>query len=242
MRQLVLSIDVGIKNLAFTLVSFDDKDFLNDSQLPINVLMCETIDLTDENMYHQTVTKNDCQLHHNKDGSIKNIVDRIDHFLQEYEPKWANFGEITECFIEQQPIHGITSVEALLFKHFRNRVTSISPCAMHSFFGIRNLDYEQRKEFTTSQATPFLNKFTKFRNYEKLKNHQADALMLFCYEIHKRHKECLIKEESRQKHAEIEEQFEKLQHMSVDTFLNQFKFTSEKLKKRKLSSFLGNSD
>jgi len=230
MRQLVLSFDIGIHNLAFTLIEYDDLDLLVDLPVPVSVIMSETCDITDDKLLHRTVPLTRCRLFHNKDGSIKNISDRVAHFLQEYEKKWLEYGNLSEVFIEQQPLQGVTSVEALLFQHYRDIVTSVSPVAMHKFLGIRHLDYHQRKEVTTTEATPFLKHLITFMNFHELQNHQADSLCLFCYEIHKRHQEKLRELYREDLHEKQQRDFEKLKKMSIDDFFEQFRYSGHKRK------------
>src|SRR5210317_1078063 len=51
-----------------------------------------------------------------------------------------------ENFNRETTPGGFTNIPTLLHYMFRDRVVLVSPVSMHTHFGMRHLDYEQRKE------------------------------------------------------------------------------------------------
>ena len=154
----------------------------------------------------------------------------MDHFFQEFEADWAKFGEIDEVFIEIQPPTGIVSVEALIFKRYRSKVKQISPNAMHKWFNISELDYEHRKAATVQHALRYLGDKSNFTWLER-QHDQADALLLFLFEMHRR-KEKLVKQmDQEERAARIDKNFKRLHDSSLDEFFEHFRHhTNKKIK------------
>jgi hypothetical protein len=111
----------------------------------------------------------DCRLYH-----TNHVADLIAHFIAQYE---YIFGISDVILIERQPPTGLTSIEALLTYAFRDKVKLISPNSMHAHFGMNKLNYEERKERTTSIASKYMT-ITEFRKHDI-----ADALCIALFEI-----------------------------------------------------------
>jgi hypothetical protein len=125
----VLSIDVGITNLGYVYAKLNldiskftskykahienEKHQFNNN---IDILDCNRIDIT--KVKHKKVPYCVCKLHHDRC-----IPDYLDHFIQET----SYFKECDVLIIERQPPVGITNVQDLLFKLFREKVLLISP-------------------------------------------------------------------------------------------------------------------
>ena len=65
-------------------------------------------------------------------------------------------------------------------------VSIVSPVKMHKHFGMRNLDYEERKEFSENQCMRFLSGNQQFMNMAR-KHDIADAVLMckfYCNETH----------------------------------------------------------
>ncbi|MCH9715585.1 MAG: hypothetical protein K0U52_00655 [Gammaproteobacteria bacterium] len=162
----VLSFDVGICNLAFVIAVVDD-----DTLELLHIEECCNMDI--RNIRHDIVKKQDCTL-----GHTNTATDWLDHMFQEH----PQFDKCSHVFVERQPIHGICSVEQLLFSHFRDRVELISPNAMHKHFAINHLDYEGRKEMTIQMVHDLLppDRFPEYHQMER-KHDVSDAICLLLF-------------------------------------------------------------
>lgn len=213
--RIYVSFDIGIVHLAYVVIEIKDDDLLTDP-LPIKILETECVDITD--IKHNRVSKADCELHH-----TKQIYDRMTHFWQEYEPRWLEYGPIYKVFLERQPITGIGSVESLLFQRYRDRVVQVSPNAMHKYFGINKLDYDQRKDFTVDFAMPYLKHFPSFMNLER-KHDCSDAFILLIYQMKMIQKEMIEKLEQEKRKAVVDEWFQETKGADMNAFFEQYKF------------------
>ena len=126
----VLGIDVGIINLGLCLLE------CNDNYKAQRLISWKHIDITF--MRHNTVTRHNCSL-----GHSNCIYDRIQHVIQEERDMFHTADFI---IIEQQPPCGHVAVEQLFFAHFRYKAHLVSPVSMHKTYGMRGLDYNDRKE------------------------------------------------------------------------------------------------
>jgi hypothetical protein len=217
--KIYVSFDIGIIHLAYVIIAIPDDDLLTDP-LPIKILETECVDVTQ--LPHNRVDRKDCQLHHTKE-----IYDRMTHFWQEYESRWVEqYGPLYKVFLERQPITGITSVESLLFQRYRDKVIQVSPNAMHKYFGINNLDYDQRKEFTVTYATPYLEKFPSFTSLER-KHDCADAFLLFIYQMKMMQQDLYTQQEAAKRKSAIDGWLAETQGKSLDQFFQQFKFNDQ---------------
>jgi len=82
------------------------------------------------------------------------FVDLVPLFVEDHQHL---FDAAEKILIERQPPGGFTNIEILLHYMFKDKVKLVSPVSMHTHFGIRHLDYEERKERTVSLAQKFLN-------------------------------------------------------------------------------------
>ncbi len=185
----VLSFDVGICNLAFVIAILDDETL----EL-CHIEECNNLDI--RNMKHTVVSKIECTL-----GHTNTATDWLEHFFQEH----PQFEECAHVFVERQPIHGICSVEQLLFSHFRDRVELISPNAMHKHFGINHLDYEGRKEMTVKMVADLLPR-DQFPNYHQMerKHDVSDAICLLLFWLARAIEKKRLEEERVRKQIEYE--------------------------------------
>ena len=102
------------------------------------------------------------------------IVDLIPLFVDAHK---YIFEAADRILIERQPPGGFTNIEVLLHYMFKDKVVLVSPVSMHTHFGMRHLNYEQRKERTIEIATKHLNEEIP---YER-KHDIADALCMIIY-------------------------------------------------------------
>ncbi len=159
----ILSIDIGIINLALVNVNINDKYEIIDR--PIVYL----INLLNYNNCH-------CNLIHSK-----NISSYMKHLFKEYE---NIFNDADIILVERQPLVGIKDVEQIINYEYQNKVILISPNSVHSYFGIGDFTYEQRKEFTTNFASSYIPDITNFER----KHDIADAYCQLLYYLNLQHK------------------------------------------------------
>ena len=172
----ILSIDVGIVNLGYVFaeihsiqVKCKNKSYSRDNTFDINVIECNRIDIT--NIKHSNIKWCDCKLHHDRC-----IPDYLDHFIQEH----IHLFELADMIIiERQPPVGITNVQDLLFKLFRNKVLLISPNSVHKYFKLSK-DYLIRKIESENIAKKYLSEFLNFNN--NIRKHDiSDAMLMIIY-------------------------------------------------------------
>ena len=102
------------------------------------------------------------------------FVDLVPLFVEDHQHL---FDAAEKILIERQPPGGFTNIEILLHYMFKDKVTLISPVSMHMHFGMRHLDYEERKERTVLIAEKYLDDEIP---YER-KHDIADALCMIVY-------------------------------------------------------------
>ena len=102
------------------------------------------------------------------------MVDLVPLFVEDHK---EIFDEADTILIERQPPGGFTNIEILLNYMFRDKVVLVSPVSMHTHFGMRHLDYDQRKERTVTIANKYLEEDIP---YER-KHDIADALCMILY-------------------------------------------------------------
>ena len=102
------------------------------------------------------------------------IVDLIPLFVDAHK---YIFESADTILIERQPPGGFTNIEVLLHYMFKDKVILVSPVSMHTHFGMRHLNYEQRKERTISIASKHISGEIP---YER-KHDIADALCMIIY-------------------------------------------------------------
>lgn len=102
------------------------------------------------------------------------IVDLVPLFVEDHKDI---FDGVDKILIERQPPGGFTNIEVLLHYMFRDKVSLVSPVSMHTHFGMRHLDYDQRKERTVSIAEKYI---VGEIPYDR-KHDIADALCMIVY-------------------------------------------------------------
>lgn len=126
----LVSIDVGLKNLALVLFYWDGNP-RNDPAL----IRYYRVDLT--NMSHDRVERSKCLIPHTNE-----MADRVAHFLQEYA---AVFSWADKILIERQPPGGLLEIHSLLLFKYRSKAELVSPNSVHAHFCMNHLDYDGRK-------------------------------------------------------------------------------------------------
>ena len=102
------------------------------------------------------------------------IVDLVPLFVDAHK---HIFEAADTILIERQPPGGFTNIEVLLHYMFKDKVILVSPVSMHTHFGMRHLNYEERKERTVSIADKYIDGEIP---YER-KHDIADALCMIVY-------------------------------------------------------------
>lgn len=138
--KLVTSIDVGYTNLGIIVAEVDQEWVLR------KILYFRRVNLA--NQRHEVVPMEECKLHHSRE-----VSDLTDHFVQQHR-SWLQISEFV--LIERQPPTGMKHVEQLLFKEFREKAVLMSPNSMHAYFGIQDLEYDERKVKVTEIADEML--------------------------------------------------------------------------------------
>ena len=125
----VLAIDIGYHNMGLVLAEFEDDP-------KIYVKCMKKASLED----YKYIRSND-------------FIDLIPLFVEDHQEL---FDSADKILIERQPPGGFTNIEILLHYMFRDKVVLVSPVSMHTHFGMRHLDYEERKERTVSMTEKYL--------------------------------------------------------------------------------------
>lgn len=210
MVRYCLSFDVGLANLAYVVVAFDQR------WSKCSILDARCVNLTQ--LRHDRVKYKDCRLYHTNEA-----YDRLEHFFQEYCLTWEKYGSIERVFIERQPICGLNHVETLLFTKFRKHAIKISPNAMHKWLGISSMDYDARKAATVKLATPYLEQLRGFREVGR-QHDMGDALMIMFYGsyLERVQKEKL----SRKRRKTLQsKKYRTTDGKSLDEFFDQFRYS-----------------
>jgi len=146
----VLAIDIGYHNMGLVLAESGNGP-------KIEVCYVKKVSLED----YKYIKSND-------------FVDLIPLFVEDHQDI---FDSAEKILIERQPPGGFQNIEILLHYMFRDKVSLISPVSMHTHFGIRHLDYDQRKERTVSIAEKYIDGEIP---YER-KHDIGDALCMIVY-------------------------------------------------------------
>lgn len=160
----VLSIDIGVLHLGISISILDIEYKL------IDIIWVDLIDIT--KFIHNKSEK--CKLYH-----TKTFTDWLEHVF--YNNREL-FERVDYILIERQPPCGFVVVEQLIFSKWRHKSILISPNSMHSYFKIRDLDYEGRKEFNNKLMLNILPKSLKLQldNYDRIHDiSDSICLMLF---------------------------------------------------------------
>ena len=146
----VLAIDIGYHNMGIVLAEFEDDP-------KIHVKCMKKASLED----YKYIRSND-------------FIDLIPLFVEDHQEL---FDSADKILIERQPPGGFTNIEILLHYMFRDKVVLVSPVSMHTHFGMRHLDYEERKERTVLITEKYLKDDIP---YER-KHDIADAFCMIVY-------------------------------------------------------------
>ena len=170
--MIITSIDVGIIHFGLTMVEITEEYEFK------SILFCKLIDMTI--MRHTLVSKECCKLHHDNCSA-----DWITHLIQEHPKPFYNSDII---LIERQPPQGHKDIEQLITLLFRDKIKIMSPNSMHAFFGIGQLDYDQRKEaverIVYQRMSKLLRSNKEVNDYIKSLYRRHDLCDAFCIMIH----------------------------------------------------------
>lgn len=161
----IVSIDIGIHNMGTVYLNVNDITW----EPEILEVYLDNIQGLCLNCFC-----NQCPLNHEKC-----FVDYVDHYLLKYKTIFDNADVI---IIERQPPTGFIVIQELILQHYRNKVKIIQPQSVHKFFCISDLNYDQRKEYTTNVAMKYLKTFETFLS-SKRKHDISDALCQALYFI-----------------------------------------------------------
>ena len=125
----VLAIDIGYHNMGLVLAEFEDSP-------KIDVKYMKKVSLGDYKYIH-----------------TNDFVDLIPLFVEDHQDI---FDSADKILIERQPPGGFTNIEILLNYMFKEKVLLVSPVSMHVHFGMRHLNYEERKERTVAIAGKYI--------------------------------------------------------------------------------------
>ena len=146
----ILAIDIGYHNMGIVLANSSDKG------PKVEVEYIKKVSLAD----YKYIKSND-------------FVDTIPLFVEDHQ---SIFDGADRILIERQPPGGFQNIEILLHYMFKDKVTLISPVSMHVHFGMRHLDYEERKERTVVISEKYMGEIP----YER-KHDIADALCMIIF-------------------------------------------------------------
>jgi hypothetical protein len=118
--MLVVSIDIGVRNFAMCIAHGDPEG----------------------NLCIRGFHKYD--LLNQRSGACRGMAE-IDGLLRILEKHRNDFAGADVILVERQPPGGILSVQAVLYARYVQKVKLVSPNAMHKYFKMTGLDYEQRK-------------------------------------------------------------------------------------------------
>ena len=146
----ILAIDIGYHNMGLVLAEYGKGP-------KVDVEFMKKVSLEDYKYIHSN-----------------DIVDLIPLFVEDHR---FIFDAAVTILIERQPPGGFTNIEVLLNYMFKDKVILVSPVSMHTHFGMRHLNYEERKERTVSIADKYIEGEIP---YER-KHDIADALCMILY-------------------------------------------------------------
>ena len=146
----ILAIDIGYHNMGIVLANSSDKG------PKVEVEYIKKVSLAD----YKYIRSND-------------FVDTIPLFVEDHQ---SIFDGADRILIERQPPGGFQNIEILLHYMFKDKVTLISPVSMHVHFGMRHLNYEERKERTVIISEKYMGEIP----YER-KHDIADALCMIIF-------------------------------------------------------------
>ena len=128
----ILSIDIGIINLALILLEVTKDYVLND------IIWFDLINITDF-CHLDDESESKCDIPH-----TKTFTDWLSHIFYLHGEL---FNLCTHIVIERQPPTGHVAIEQLFFYNFRKKAVLVHPRSVHKFMNwSSSLNYEQRKE------------------------------------------------------------------------------------------------
>lgn len=217
----IISIDIGIIHLGIICAIIPTNFWKNDKLIyPEDIYLCKRINI--KNLIY------DCNGNCKWKYHDKCITDYIMHLFEIY-----NFDKYDKIIIEKQPPEGITVVEELIYREYRNKTIKISPNEMLCYFGYSYYDYEYRKTLTTKRATEYLNNHKNFHElcdckecielYKEskfIRRHDiADSFCILYY--------YLVKEKEIEKEKEKEKKYKK-NFSSILKKLDSYKYVDDR--------------
>jgi len=154
----ILSIDVGIINLALVYAEITDKFVLE------KIIEIHLIDIT---QYQHCSCK---RFDHGK-----TISNYMKHLFYEYDYLFNS----DIIIVELQPLTGLIVVEQIICYEYPKTIR-VSPRSMHNYFHINIYDYNERKIKTVEIADKYLNIFENYNEITR-KHDLADALCILLY-------------------------------------------------------------
>ena len=160
--MIIISIDIGVHNLGWCWCEIgEDWD-------PLNIIV-KDVGRRDISIHsHLSVCPRECKLHHDN-----NMVDYVLHFKQDYG--WM-FDQSDLVLIERQPPGGFINIQDLLTYFWRDKVQLINPISVHTHFGMRMYDYDERKVKSMEIASKFIGHMKSFKTNVR-KHDMADAML-----------------------------------------------------------------
>jgi hypothetical protein len=202
----VLSIDIGIKHLAFTVATIDKESY--------EFIECTWSELIDITVFHCLPN---CKLHHDK-----TFTDWINHVLVKYRQV---FEKVNVILIERQPPSGLVVVEQMIFSAYRDKSILISPNSVHKYFSIGSFEYEKRKEYSVKIASKYISE-DLIKNYER--KHDISDTILFTLFWANKMKEEKKRKELLDKRNNIIKKYNKGLGMSIEDFFHAFRYIPSK--------------
>ena len=141
--MLIMSIDIGVHNLGWCWCEIDEETWD-----PASIVV-KNVGRRDISVHsHISVCARECKLHHDN-----NMVDYVLHFKQDFG--WM-FDQSDLVLIERQPPIGFINIQDLFTLFWRDKVQLINPVSVHTHFGMRPYDYEQRKVRSMEIASEYI--------------------------------------------------------------------------------------
>jgi hypothetical protein len=150
----------------------------------------------------------------------------VQHVIQEEADM---FDVADSIIIEQQPPCGHVAVEQLIFAQFRKKAHLISPVSMHKTYGIRNLDYNERKKYTQQffEQSLIIKDDVKVTLCDRNRSHDVyDAYMIAEFWLLKKRREYVYRPVF-EHHANRLETKSVQQCSTVEDFLAQFAYQNQ---------------
>jgi len=161
--MLIISVDIGVHNLGWCWCEIDDETWDPKSIVIKNV---GRMDISYHS--HLKVCARECKLHHDN-----NMVDYVLHYKQDFG--WM-FDQSDIVLIERQPPGGFINIQDLFTLFWRDKVQLINPVSVHTHFGMRVYDYDQRKVKSMEIASEYIGEEISFKSNVR-KHDMSDAML-----------------------------------------------------------------